>query len=163
MYNSDWVAYKIHISRSDLEENFREDQIIENGHLKRQQENLKNIYRVLDTRKSLLRDKESIVPKIQAEENFIQKLLTFGDKTSRDRKNTHSIIKRRSFEQDSDSKTVFRNDNNVNKNGVHDKLEDKAIEKTQENKESSIDEDKIKCSCQTLEQLIHCVSHRPLV
>lgn len=134
--NYDWVAYKVHFARSVLEENLKEHQIINNGRIKTQQENLKNMHRELDTGKRLVTDRKRI-PKKHAEENFTCKLLTFGDDT--ERKKMHSVIRKPSFEEVSNSNIIVKNEHNV-KNHVHDKFENRPMNKTQENKQTSLDE-----------------------
>lgn len=133
----DWVVYKVQTTRSELEKNFKEYQLINNRGLERAQENGNNIYEV-DTRESLLRDIEKR-PKIQAE-GFTHKC--------RNRKKMHVVNKTLPFDQKLECNVIYCEDSNV-EDDVSDRLKIKAIEnmleKRQENKATSIEEIEIKC------------------
>lgn len=160
--NSDWVVYKAHTNRSDLEKNFKEYQMTNNTQLKREQENVKNICRVLDTQKRSLRhfERES---QIQTEGNFTHKLCR--NKTCKNRKKTCLPMKYVIFDQEPECGLLFSDDYNAE--NVDDRLEDKAVEDTHkkrlEKTGAFIEKVEIKCPSSTSEQKLCFVSQRPLV
>lgn len=154
---SDWVAYKVYTPHSDIEKNFREYQILKNRRFRNEQENGRNIYRVLDTGNSSPCDIEK-KPKVEDEENFTHKSFKFRDKTCRDRKKTDIVIKRKSFEPEYNA--VFCDSNDVEP----DIPEIEAVpKKRKETCKATCMEDTAINLTPTAEQKLNFVSHRPLV
>lgn len=156
--NSDWVVYKVHTTRSDHEKNFKEYQMTNNRQLKRQQENVKHIYRELDTQNRSSRHIER-EPQIQAEGNCT-------NKPCKHKKKTCFPTKYVKFDQVQECGFIFSDNYNA-VNDVHDRLEHKAIEGTHnkrpENKGTFIEKVEIKCPTSTSKQKLYFVSQRPLV
>lgn len=159
--NNDWVMYKIHTTRKDLEKNFREYQTINKRRLEREQENAKNSHAVLDTRKVSLWEIDTEL-KIQDEENVPRK--SCRDKACGYSKKKHRKTKRLPLEK-KPRYAVFCDESNVETDiqDSFESIEDK-FEKKKENKGTCIDEIKYNKCCSPAAERNYCfVSPRPLV